>query len=377
MEKTITTPLPEQPARPEVTGDQGKVLLRPLRVEDAQAFHAMQQLPGVSYHANVRSPFDSVERTREWIAKLAPPTVAIAAELGGALVGHVELNVNGGRRAHSARIGIGVHDDWQGLGIGSRLLAELIDVAHNWLGLRRLELDVFTDNAAALALYRKFGFEIEATYRGRVLREGKLVDAYLMARLADAVPVVSTAGNASESAGLHAPKAPGAIVVRALEASDMDAVAELVLLPGVRHGTLLPSFMSPQAAKERFGKQDENAIRFCATVDGRLAGILGLHVQRPRSSHCGTFGIMVHDDYVGRGVGTALLAAAIECADRSLGLRRIELAAYADNAPAIALYRKFGFVEEGCSRGDSMRAGQLVDTLHMARLAAAPPFVQE
>jgi L-phenylalanine/L-methionine N-acetyltransferase len=86
---------------------------------------------------------------------------------------------------------------------------------------------------------------------------------------------------------------------------------------------------------------------------------------------------MVHDDFVGRGVGSALLAAAIECADHSLGLRRIELTVFADNAPAIALYRKFGFVEEGRARGDAMRAGQLADGLRMARLAAAPPFDQE
>ncbi|MFP3581719.1 GNAT family N-acetyltransferase, partial [Arthrobacter sp. SIMBA_036] len=74
----------------------------------------------------------------------------------------------------------------------------------------------------------------------------------------------------------------------------------------------------------------------------------------------------MHDAYHGRGVGTALLRALTETADASLGLRRLELQVFVDNTPAIALYRKFGFVEEGVSRGYAMRDGVLADALHMA-----------
>src|SRR5579863_6504107 len=129
MEKTIKTTLPEQPARPEVTGDLGNVLLRPLRAADAEAFHAMQQLPGVFRQANVGVPYDSLESTREWIAKLAPTTVAIVAELDGTLLGHAEIYPNSGRRAHSALIGIGVHDAWQGRGFAMRA-GKLVDALH-------------------------------------------------------------------------------------------------------------------------------------------------------------------------------------------------------------------------------------------------------
>ena len=74
----------------------------------------------------------------------------------------------------------------------------------------------------------------------------------------------------------------------------------------------------------------------------------------------------------GRGVGSALLQGLIDCADASLGLRRIDLTVFSDNASAIALYRKFGFVEEGRSRGFALRDGVLADVLHMARLVDAP-----
>ncbi len=80
-------------------------------------------------------------------------------------------------------LGMAVHDDFQGQGIGSALVTSALDLADNWLGLLRIELQVFVDNAAAVHLYKKFGFEIEGTLRDFALRGGAYVDAYAMARL--------------------------------------------------------------------------------------------------------------------------------------------------------------------------------------------------
>jgi RimJ/RimL family protein N-acetyltransferase len=52
-----------------------------------------------------------------------------------------------------------------GRGCGKRLLAAALDQADRWLNLRRLELNVWADNAAAIALYEQFGFEREGLYR--------------------------------------------------------------------------------------------------------------------------------------------------------------------------------------------------------------------
>jgi putative acetyltransferase len=60
-----------------------------------------------------------------------------------------------------------------------------VDLAENWLNLSRIELEVYTDNAAGLALYQKFGFEIEGTLRDYAFRDGQYVDSYLMARIRD------------------------------------------------------------------------------------------------------------------------------------------------------------------------------------------------
>ena len=83
----------------------------------------------------------------------------------------------------AAVIGMGVMQAHQNKGVGSKLLAALIDLADNWYGLARLELSVFTDNLAAVSLYKKFGFRIEGTLVHFAFREGQYADVYLMARL--------------------------------------------------------------------------------------------------------------------------------------------------------------------------------------------------
>jgi putative acetyltransferase len=88
-----------------------------------------------------------------------------------------------GRRNHAAHLGMGVHDDYAGRGIGTALLRALLDTADNWINLKRLELTVFVDNAPAVALYERHGFENEGTLRAYAFRNGAFVDAYAMARI--------------------------------------------------------------------------------------------------------------------------------------------------------------------------------------------------
>jgi L-phenylalanine/L-methionine N-acetyltransferase len=171
--------------------------LRALRVADAQQLHALEQQAAM-LHNNPGAPYPTLEKTREWIAKIAAPELAIAAVDGDILVGFGMLSAGRLRRAHTARIALGVHETWHGRGIGSALVAEMLDLADNWLGLRRVELNVFADNHPAIALYRKYGFEVEATHRGDALRDGVLIDSYLMARLREPMPFATDQNNEHE-----------------------------------------------------------------------------------------------------------------------------------------------------------------------------------
>ena len=101
---------------------------------------------------------------------------------------------------------------------------------------------------------------------------------------------------------------------------------------------------------------------------GKVIGKLGLTQLDGRRSHAATIGMAVHDAYAGRGAGTALMAAAVEQADRWLNIKRLELFVYDDNARAIALYERFGFEREGIYRAYAWRDGAYVDSIAMARL---------
>ncbi|MBS0446181.1 MAG: GNAT family N-acetyltransferase [Proteobacteria bacterium] len=108
----------------------------------------------------------------------------LTAELDGDVVGSAGLHPVGmaQRRRHALMLGISVIGTAQGRGVGTALMAAMCDYADRWYGALRLELTVYTDNAAAIALYRKFGFEIEGTMKGYSLRDGRYIDAHAMAR---------------------------------------------------------------------------------------------------------------------------------------------------------------------------------------------------
>jgi putative acetyltransferase len=61
-------------------------------------------------------------------------------------------------------------------------MTAILDLADNWLMLKRVELSVFVDNEPALALYRSFGFVVEGTKKFAAIRNGAYMDEYLMAR---------------------------------------------------------------------------------------------------------------------------------------------------------------------------------------------------
>ena len=143
---------------------------------DPQVFPGLMQMP----HTDAPS----------WKARLtdtcAPgkTDLPLVAELNGEVVGTAGLHPVGPqtRRRHALVLGISVAPSAQGQGVGSALMAAMCDYADNWVGALRLELHVYTDNLVALRLYRKFGFEIEGTFKGYALRDGQYVDSHAMAR---------------------------------------------------------------------------------------------------------------------------------------------------------------------------------------------------
>jgi L-phenylalanine/L-methionine N-acetyltransferase len=162
---------------------------------------------------------------------------------------------------------------------------------------------------------------------------------------------------------------PPAITIRAAEPEDADDLALLFNAPGVVAGTLQLPLTSVEHRRERLAEPPRGTHDMVAVVDGRVVGMLGLHLEQgARRRHAASFGMAVHDDFQGQGIGSALMRAMVDLADNWLGLQRVELAVYTDNQAAIHLYQKFGFEIEGTARGYALRAGHYVDALLMARL---------
>jgi RimJ/RimL family protein N-acetyltransferase len=88
-------------------------------------------------------------------------------------------------------------------------------------------------------------------------------------------------------------------------------------------------------------------------------------VPRPIFAHVGTLGMGLLPDWRGRGLGTRLMAAALE-ASRTCRLERVELAVFADNERAQRLYEKMGFVVEGVQAKRAKIDGRYRDEILMA-----------
>lgn len=160
------------------------ITIRHARPEDCEALYLAASGPQFIW-GSLRMPFASIEETHRWLASRSEGTyILVACPNGGEPVGSIGLHMEKlPRRRHVASLGMGVRDDWQGKGIGSALMTAVLDLADNWLNLVRLELQVWTDNERAIALYTRFGFVIEGTHRCYAFRAGQYIDAHTMARV--------------------------------------------------------------------------------------------------------------------------------------------------------------------------------------------------
>jgi putative acetyltransferase len=158
--------------------------------------------------------------------------------------------------------------------------------------------------------------------------------------------------------------------IRRAELDDCAALYELFSCPKVIAGTFQLPYPSLEQWRQRLAETSDGTYKMVAVVGDRVVGMLGLQTfpKNPRRKHVGTFGVSVHDDWQGKGIGTELLRAALDMADKWLNLTRMELEVYADNEPAIRLYERFGFEREGRLRQHAFRDGQYVDSIVMARL---------
>lgn len=158
--------------------------IRSAEPDDYAAVHEIYTGPR-AIAGTLQLPYSSPELWRRRLVAPDEGLYHLAAVAGERVVGHLGLHTfpHRPRRRHAGELGMGVHDDWQGKGVGAALMRAGLELADRWLNLTRVELEVYTDNEPAIRLYERFGFEHEGTLRRYAFRDGVYVDAYVMARL--------------------------------------------------------------------------------------------------------------------------------------------------------------------------------------------------
>jgi len=159
------------------------ITIRRVEPTDYEALQRVYSGPRVIWGTS-QLPYPSVEMWRKRLAEPPEGIFGIVACIDDQVVGHLNIHTspNRPRRQHVGAIGMVVQDDFQGQGVGTALMQAALDLADNWLNLRRMELEVYTDNGPAVRLYTRAGFAIEGTLRQYAFRDGQYVDVYTMAR---------------------------------------------------------------------------------------------------------------------------------------------------------------------------------------------------
>jgi len=112
--------------------------------------------------------------------------------------------------------------------------------------------------------------------------------------------------------------------------------------------------------------RQNNSLLIVAEVNNLIVGNLNfLGNVKPRTRHAGEFGVSVLKEYWKKGIGEALINYLIDWCRESKIIRKINLRVRTDNYPAVRLYQKLNFIEEGTIQREFQVNGKFYDSIHM------------
>ena len=322
-------------------------------------------------------PYLRPEAVRDELAKIPPdawPLVAVARQ-GDCerVLGRCHLQLGWGRRRHVAMLELEYSPELE-QGDLHTLLREAIRVAKDWFNARRLQITRPASDAVAGVLLESLNFKVEARLRRAVRIAGRLDDELLLARLDEGDFPAAGADDEKVEIRNRPRRAPAEITIRGARDDDWQAMHEILAHENAIWGTMQLPYPSADRNRQRFqAPPTDNGWPIVAELDGQVVGNTYLARDTLQRSHVGRVGMTVHHAYQGLGIGSLLMQAAVDLGDNWLGLSRLQLEVYTDNPPAIGLYRKYGFQEEGRCRAYAYRNGRYVDALVMGRLKESSP----
>jgi RimJ/RimL family protein N-acetyltransferase len=166
------------------------------------------------------------------------------------------------------------------------------------------------------------------------------------------------------------------VTIRRAEPADAEELVALAQAVAAEpEGWLLTRGEWRPASEERrylkaIRRLDDAAVFVAESPEGLVGRLSIVRDPHPASPHVADVGLLVAAPQRGRGIGGALLDASVAWA-RRVGVTKLELHVFPHNTPAIHLYERFGFVQEGLRRQHYRRGDELLDAVLMAY--AIPP----
>lgn len=165
-----------------------EAILRSPVVQDAEAILEALKLCASETEFIIRCPEECTETVEKEMAFLerintSPSNVMICCWVDGEAAGNCQLHFSPRMKVrHRGSIAIGIRQKYWGLGIGTAMFREMIDIAKQW-GLSQLELEFIEGNERGRRLYEKMGFHVYGERPDGVrLRDGSMRKEYMMMR---------------------------------------------------------------------------------------------------------------------------------------------------------------------------------------------------
>jgi len=171
-------------------------IIREATLDDAQAL--IDYLVELSEEPDITLPLMpgsvklTIEQEHAYLKSHLVPenSTYFVAEADGQVIGTLHctctnMPLMGDMAQHVAEMGVSVRKNWQGKGVGTALMKHGIEWARSTGTIKRLQLEVFAHNDAAIHIYMNLGFEVEGRRRKAFKRGGKYIDSLTMALFLD------------------------------------------------------------------------------------------------------------------------------------------------------------------------------------------------
>ncbi|MBN2095613.1 MAG: GNAT family N-acetyltransferase [Candidatus Aenigmarchaeota archaeon] len=129
------------------------------------------------------STSEEMEHTAATLKRIEGKTkVLLLVEHEGRIFGEAKVDKKTGVKSHVGELGINLDKALRGKGLGQALMEEIIKEAKKRLRIEMLELQGFSQNKAAIGLYKKMGFREAGTIKRALKRNGKYYDQITMVK---------------------------------------------------------------------------------------------------------------------------------------------------------------------------------------------------